>query len=523
MPLARDEDNKDWLIELMEEAGYHPDPGGMCFGVANMGMQAILAQDFQTLSDRYDRLIEIYDKLDGYLQALEMFEAGSQMPPRELAEKNKSFLIETYNLKEELPKLRKKWSDDLLHTDKIDFRQLKVKLKEKEVTFLYDLFLQHEIKHCKEELVNLQEVLTDPEEDFLAFFEGVEVHQQPGKHSPLFEKGGPLKQNTMLTAPVTLSKKLSESGGIRRVGDRFVGSYNIDELMQYFITLKAQLNGVDKPIALIFGSGDHAITVGYDPSLKQWLFVNSGCKPERIPKDNLEEVATKVLHAFSKGTECAFTTNIYCNAANEDELTQRITAWKANPEFIKIHTIDKEKIKRSGGQLLLLAAEDDDPELTRTIIQGGLNPDNVADEEGYTPMITAICNNHIQVVKEMLAFPKRLSMSLNVELNTLYQFARNMHIDEQCIDELIRKKFDADKPIDPAAMMSLSLHELATTLGYQEICNLLELYEKEHPKKTNSNNYLFFKSEELKKTANDNSKIEEEPISSNSLINKDVI
>lgn len=516
MPLARDEDNKDWLIELMEEAGYHPDPGGMCFGVANMGMQAILAQDFQTLSNRYDKLIEIYDNLDGHLQALEMFEAEAQKPPQVLAESTKSVLRDMYNLKEELPKLRKKWSDDLLLTDKIDFRQLKVKLKEKEETFLYDLFSKHEIKKCNEELDYLHEILTDPEEDFLAFFEGVEVHQQPGKHSPLFEKGVPLKQNTMLTAPVALSKKLSESGGIQRVGDRFVGAYNIDELMQYFISLQKELDGIEKPIALILGSGDHAITVGYDPSLKQWLFVNSGCKPERIPKDNLEELTAKILHAFSKGTECAFTTNIYCNAANVEEFTKRVTAWKANPEFIKIHTIDKEKVNRSGGQLLLLAADDDDPELTHRIIQAGLNPDNVEDENGYTPMITAICNNHIHVVKEILAFPNRLSMSLNVNLNSLYQFARNMHIEEQCIDELIKKKFDVDKPIDPAATMSLSFHELATTLGYQEIYNLLEQYEKDHSKKTNSDKYLFFKSEgHPKRTEIDSSKIEEESISPN--------
>ncbi|OEH47972.1 hypothetical protein lpari_00996 [Legionella parisiensis] len=84
MPQEREEENKDWLIGLMQETGYHPDPRGMCFGVANMGMQAILAEEFKLFEGRFERLIGIYGEFEGIRKVRDFLEAETVNPAQQL-------------------------------------------------------------------------------------------------------------------------------------------------------------------------------------------------------------------------------------------------------------------------------------------------------------------------------------------------------------------------------------------------------------------------------------------------------
>ncbi|QMT61611.1 ankyrin repeat domain-containing protein [Legionella sp. PC997] len=494
MPQVRDKENKDWLVELMNESGYHPDPGGMCFGVANMGMQAILAEEFNPLEKRFLELINIYNERDDIRRIIDMLEKEVVNPSQQLQEEAKKSLINTLNLDDKLREMRKIWSLDLLQVEQIDFGQLKRELNRKENEFLYAIFIKQQLEDCKKKLDSLETAFSNPEREYMAFFEGVEIYQRPGFHGPLFEKGAQLKQDTLLSAPRVLSKKLEQNGGISRISC-FIGGYSPEELFQYFLTLKNELNGIKKPIALILGSGDHALTVGYDPALDQWLFINGSHEPERIPGAQVPEIAQSVFNAFSSGNQCAFVTNIYCNKSNEEEFKKRMAAWENHPELRSIHQINATKMKQSGSHLLLLTALDNDPVMAKSLIKEGIDPNLVSDAKGITPMLIAICCNHIDVVKELLACPLTQTMSLNIQVDSLYQFARAAQIDEGLVDELVRKKNHPNQSIDASSLVVVSLHELAAALGYTELCNLLHQYEQNQLATPNSA-IAFFKTDE---------------------------
>ncbi|WP_454782281.1 ankyrin repeat domain-containing protein [Legionella sp. WA2022007384] len=516
MPQVRDKENKDWLIELMNESGYHPDPGGMCFGVANMGMQAILAEEFNPFERRFLELINMYNERDDIHRIIDMLKEEIVNPSQQLQEDAKKSLISTLNLDDKLREMRKIWSAHLLHVEKIDFGQLKKELNKKENEFLYRVFIEQQLENCKNKLGSLETEFADPENEYMAFFEGVELYQRPGLHSPLFEKGAPFKQDTLLSAPRVLSKKLEQSGGISRISC-FMGGYNSDELFQYFLTLKNELTAIKKPIALILGSGDHALTVGYDPALDQWLFVNGSCEPAHIPGEHVQEIAQSVFNELSSGNQCAFVTNIYCNKSNEEEFKKRMELWEKCPKFQEIHQIDAKKAKQSGAHLLLLSALDNDPFMAKTLIKEGVNPNLVADEKGITPMLIAICCNHIDVIKELLTCPLTTDMILNIQVNSLYQFGRAAQIDEGLVSKLVNKKINSEQPIDATTIVSLSLHELAVALGHTEISNLLHQYEQNQSEKSNAAHFDFFKTEEYlsKRPQLDVSKPAASPVCSN--------
>lgn len=512
MPQERDEENKDWLIELMTETGYHPDPGGMCFGVANMGMQAILTEEFNLFEARFLKLIEIYGENIGIHKVIDILEKEAVNPTQQLQDDIKKTLITSLNLEDKLREMRKEWSEHLLNVVKIDFVHLKKELNKKENEFLYATYIEQQLSNCRNELEKLKVELTNPKNDYMAFFEGVELYQRPGLHRSLFEKATQLKQDTLLSAPLVLSKKLEQSGGVSRI-NAFIGAYDSDELFKYFFTLKNKLQGIKKPIVFILGSSDHAITVGYDPAENQWQFINSGREPERISGNDIQEISQRVFRAFSTGSQCVFATNVYCNKANEEDFKKRMTAWEKQPEFQEIHRVDARKAKKVGSRLLLLSALDNDPAMVKNLIKEGVNPDLVEDEEGNTPILTAVCWNHIDVLKELLACPTKITMSLNAQVNSLYKFARDAQIDESVMDELVQKKMGSSQ-LNNSSTVSVTLHELATVLGHTEISDLLYQYEQNQPEKTSTDNFVFFKSEEYlsKRAASDTSNPEEKPV-----------
>jgi hypothetical protein len=51
--------NQDWFMERMAAVGYNPDKRGQCFGMANMGMQAFLADDMSTFDARLESIAKI--------------------------------------------------------------------------------------------------------------------------------------------------------------------------------------------------------------------------------------------------------------------------------------------------------------------------------------------------------------------------------------------------------------------------------------------------------------------------------
>lgn len=62
-------DEGDWLISRMQSLGYQSNKGGVCFGFAYMGMQAILAEGLDTFDDRLKKIQKI--PLENFPQTIE--------------------------------------------------------------------------------------------------------------------------------------------------------------------------------------------------------------------------------------------------------------------------------------------------------------------------------------------------------------------------------------------------------------------------------------------------------------------
>jgi len=52
-------EGQEWFIERSKSLGYKTRESGMCFGIAHMGMQAMLARDLKTFDDRLHLIASI--------------------------------------------------------------------------------------------------------------------------------------------------------------------------------------------------------------------------------------------------------------------------------------------------------------------------------------------------------------------------------------------------------------------------------------------------------------------------------
>ena len=58
-----------WFIERMQKLGYQADPWGVCFGVAHMGVQAILAEEVDIFDKRWASIYHV--SLDDFSRIIE--------------------------------------------------------------------------------------------------------------------------------------------------------------------------------------------------------------------------------------------------------------------------------------------------------------------------------------------------------------------------------------------------------------------------------------------------------------------
>ena len=64
--------SQEWLIERMQALGYQPNVKGICFGIAHMAMQAILANDYDSFYRRLQLINAIpTDQFQTQIRALE--------------------------------------------------------------------------------------------------------------------------------------------------------------------------------------------------------------------------------------------------------------------------------------------------------------------------------------------------------------------------------------------------------------------------------------------------------------------
>src|SRR5665213_2192937 len=81
--------NHPWLIARMQKLGYAEKSEGLCFGVAAMGMQAILTNNLNTFKERLEKMREI--PLEDFAERIH--EARKRKPTR-YKDKEKQDMIE---------------------------------------------------------------------------------------------------------------------------------------------------------------------------------------------------------------------------------------------------------------------------------------------------------------------------------------------------------------------------------------------------------------------------------------------
>ena len=277
------------IIQYMKALGYESNSEGICLGLANMGMQAILVKEMPIFDERFKQLFKI--------------------PVNELA-------------------------------SRIEEVQLKVK----------DLVQGAAESGVPLKDFNVNDLLSEEENylfDIPNLFDGIELYLRAVAYKHLFDKDKNLfYQNALVTAPLVTSDKLKNEGGIA-LASRFANIYNEAELLTYFSSLKTAIDNskppFNYPISLSLVSANHGISVGYEKGV--WIFIDANSLPTKYITDTTV-IAQHVLKALSNNTNACVSTEVYVSGNHHVELAPILAAWQQNKQFQAINKMTQEKAQR---------------------------------------------------------------------------------------------------------------------------------------------------------------------------------
>lgn len=332
------------LIELMKALNYRGSEGGTCNGFAFMGMQAVFANELDVFNKRVERLLEI---------PLEDFEKSAK--EQLVAKGNEG-------------KSRK----DLLRENLEDY------LKQN------DLLI-----------------------DTLAFFDGVELHQQRHLYPHLFEATESLAQDGFLK--FTVPEKIKSKGEIVSLPGRPSGVYKQDELASdYFALLREKIKAMSPqptdPICLSIGGYglQHAIAVSYNAQNDKWTIIDANHPPSQEYSDDIS-IAKALIKGHSKNEIVAIETMVYTYAEDE-QVKQVLTDWMGEIQNRAKKDI-KNKIKWSdshGGTWLIAAIIARDHELIPELLAHGPEINKPRSTDNSTPLKIATILQDIKIMELLL-------------------------------------------------------------------------------------------------------------------------
>lgn len=335
------ENSQTLLIKHMQALGYRADTLGVCYGIAHMGMQAMLLEErdyknrltgLDNFNNRYIRMRDI--SYEVFRERIEELEQNRIKHHVDIRKRVNSYSID--ELKQEYNSIQQELglnTTDINQNNNLNSDDLSV---EKMRTFI--------IRKKMADSDNAAKNNEKHDLEMRPFFEGIELYHHTYKYAYLFEEGKKPPadmQSGQLAVPLVLSQALEGKGGIANI-DRFSGVYNQEELSELLESLEKHLAGFDHPISLVLGGSDHAISIGYDPVEKNWMFVDANKLPAQ--KDlNTKSLSEQVIKAFSKNGITAFSTEIYAAKHTSKDLQKRITDWKNEKQWQRIHTVSSKK------------------------------------------------------------------------------------------------------------------------------------------------------------------------------------
>jgi ankyrin repeat protein len=140
--------------------------------------------------------------------------------------------------------------------------------------------------------------------EVLPFFDGVELIQNARMYHSLDQYSLNLSVAQRYRAMVLLaqSKTLDEKGIVSAAN--FTGAYAVKELTLFLQTLsEACLNASPQftnPVVFILRSSNHGQTLGFDPKLQKWYYIESSQLPTQyFSLDATPRIAQKIIESFS--------------------------------------------------------------------------------------------------------------------------------------------------------------------------------------------------------------------------------
>lgn len=245
--------------------------------------------------------------------------------------------------------------------------------------------------------------------DMQAFLSGVCLYQNAIPYRYLF-KTDPLhlKQGIEKAAALILPQEIMDHGGLEEAG-RFYSVYEHAELAPLFESLRAELRNhhLDYSIAFLFRSSNHALTVGFDPSINKWIYIEVHEGPGKYLDD--AQLADMINHAFSRNTNTAVSVTAYTLGDNAEQTRHILDKWKTSKEYIDSHAPSVRRIKAEDSYhttLLYLCVVNNDIKRLSTLLKSSHINVNQKTDDGYNALYYATMYGLAECVQLLIQHPE---------------------------------------------------------------------------------------------------------------------
>jgi ankyrin repeat protein len=419
-----------WLIARMKMLVPDADEKGICLGVASMGLQAFLSNDLKTYNQRLELINAIpvhnfvreIDELNAKRIGLIKQVKDKMGPLRELTENERNKLLTN----EENKAAFNHFETNLKSLENLSSEEIQRRRK----IFLFNLFVQSEIEAAKLNLTEDERIKFD----IPIFLQGVHWYHDPLVRASTAEEAA-ISQHDLLTSKMITSTQLEKQGGVSK-RRAFAGVYSVEELIQYFSLLKELVSDKSTgigPLAFLFASGNHVITVGYNAETKQWAFTDANQLPTKYYSD-ASDVARYVIDGFMTKDLAIMSTTLFTREMDEDHWEPILSAWEKNNAWQAMHKITTEKAEITDGfgfSWLDITASIGRLDTADELLETGAYDAQLATSEGFNNVLfLAAFDGYTKLVDTLLARSAKVNhgKSCEIEINPLYVATQNGHV-----------------------------------------------------------------------------------------------
>ncbi len=242
--------------------------------------------------------------------------------------------------------------------------------------------------------------------DFLSFFDSVELLQHPEDYESLLSGENNLQQS-LPAEELTQSIMLQEKGGVVKIA-QFTTIYNLGVLMSRFTELTNITRQVPvelpHPVVLLMQSSDHLIQVTYEHDSKIWHLFNAK-KFEMERYFGVEEITKAVFAALKVKRFGIITTTMLATLAAKIHFCYMKTLWKETTAYqhdIKITETKAQYQDEHGITWLMMAVMHDDISRCRSLLKAGADPNAKRHKDGSTPLFMAATIGDVEKVQLLL-------------------------------------------------------------------------------------------------------------------------